>query len=127
MKKVSRFGRIPILLLLVMGPHSWGGGDQPAHPILGPGPLALSAEGRIVIFSARLPQGAGGLDLYVGFRHPNGSWVGTLNLGRGINTPEDELLPRFSEDGRALFFLRGSELRWVDLSALQPGLPTRSP
>lgn len=88
--------------------------------------LALSPDGTLLIFSARLPLGAGGLDLHVSFLHPNGTWVGALNLGPGINTPADEVLPTFSEDGRVLFFSRGSKRFGVDLSALLGGWHPRS-
>jgi outer membrane protein OmpA-like peptidoglycan-associated protein len=61
----------------------------------------------IIIFAARLPQGAGGLDLYFSVKNTEG-WSEPKNLGKGVNTPYDETAPYLAKDGRTLYFSSNS-------------------
>ena len=51
-------------------------------------------------------ESQGGSDLYVAFRRPDGSWEMAVNLGPGVNTPDNEFSPYISPDGGFLFFSR---------------------
>jgi hypothetical protein len=51
-------------------------------------------------------ESQGGSDLYVSFRHADGSWETAVNLGPGVNTPDNEFTPYVSPDGEFLFFSR---------------------
>jgi outer membrane protein OmpA-like peptidoglycan-associated protein/tetratricopeptide (TPR) repeat protein len=64
----------------------------------------LSPDGNELYFSSNRPGGYGGLDIYHSIRDEQGNWSEPLNLGIGVNTMEDEISPRVSEDGNVLFF-----------------------
>jgi hypothetical protein len=49
------------------------------------------------------PHPTRGLDLYVSFRAPDGSWDEPINL-ESINSPRSDKFPGLSPDGRFLFF-----------------------
>ena len=57
-----------------------------------------------MIFKSGRSGGYGGTDLYVSFRRDNGVWGESINLGNLVNSPEFELEPRLSPDGKTLFF-----------------------
>lgn len=66
----------------------------------------LSSDGRRLFFSAQLPGGKGGLDLYMSeFR--NGFWGRPLNLGEGVNTAANECFPFLTADGLLFFSSNG--------------------
>lgn len=66
-----------------------------AHP-------AFSADGNKLYFSADIPGGQGGMDIYVCDRKGN-FWGIPQNLGTAINTKGDEIFPFVHGDG-ALYF-----------------------
>ena len=59
---------------------------------------------RRLYFSANLPEGPGGYDIYYSEFLKDGSW-GTPVIVQGINGPRDDVFPTVSKDGR-LFFSR---------------------
>jgi hypothetical protein len=68
------------------------------------GGATLTPDGNALIFSSSRPGGMGGMDLYMSFKLPNGSWGKPINLGKDINTPYDEDYPYFAPDGKTFFF-----------------------
>lgn len=58
----------------------------------------------ILLFSSSRPDGYGGKDIYYSLQMSNGKWTPEQNLGPQINTPEDEVSPFLSKDGRTLYF-----------------------
>jgi Tol biopolymer transport system component len=48
-------------------------------------------------------------DIFVAFRHEDGSWSRLVNLGPAVNTDFTETCPSLSADGRFLFFSRYDE------------------
>ncbi|RMG79918.1 MAG: hypothetical protein D6714_15560 [Bacteroidetes bacterium] len=56
-----------------------------------------------VLFSAVLPGGLGGLDLYWS-RYENGEWSAPRNFGPPVNSAFDEVTPFLARDGQTLFF-----------------------
>ena len=62
------------------------------------------AKTRRLYFSANLPEGPGGYDIYYSEFLKDGSW-GTPVIVQGINGPRDDVFPTVSKDGR-LFFSR---------------------
>jgi hypothetical protein len=63
-------------------------------------------------------------DLHVSFRGPDGRWLAPVPLPPTVNTPEGELCPVVSPDGRYLFFMRSYHVYWVDaaiIEDLRPG------
>jgi outer membrane protein OmpA-like peptidoglycan-associated protein len=66
-----------------------------AHP-------AVSANGNFLLFASNLPGGYGGSDLYVTYLK-NGTWEKPINLGKDINTKNNEVFPFVNDDGKLFF------------------------
>jgi Tol biopolymer transport system component len=64
----------------------------------------ISPDERFLLFKSGQPDGYGETDLYVSFKQKDGSWGEPINLGPKINSPEFELEPRLSPDGKYLFY-----------------------
>jgi hypothetical protein len=71
-----------------------------AHPTLSPDELEM-------VFSAQLPGGVGGFDLWVVRRPDVGSPFGAPSNLTGLNTPDEEFDPALSRDGKAVHYVRG--------------------
>jgi hypothetical protein len=143
-------GRRDLYLARETGPKNDG---VWAAPVLLPPPintpakesgLAVDPNGRWIIFASERPGGQGGHDLYVSFRTDadpatSDGWTAPRNLGPAVNSPQDEVVPEVSPDGRLLFFtsrrpIPGLDLQtdvdgdldyvwnvyWVGLDALEP-------
>ena len=65
---------------------------------------SISAEGDIIYFASDREGGMGGTDLYVCRKTPQGTWGIAQNLGKEINTPQNEDFPNISPDGKTLYF-----------------------
>lgn len=65
---------------------------------------AFTPDGQSLYFLSNRPGGAGGDDLWVSQRQPDGSWGEPLNLGSPINTAASEAAPSFSRDGHWMYF-----------------------
>jgi hypothetical protein len=75
-------------------------GTNAYHPFVAP-------DGSYLLFnSVDRPGGFGGPDLYVSFRLPGGGFGPSVNLGVGVNSPDADLCPVVSPDGKYLFFTR---------------------
>ncbi len=59
---------------------------------------------KLSFFSCETPEKLGNVDIYKSERKANGKWSIPLNLGKQINTPENEESPFLSEDGKTLYF-----------------------
>ena len=71
---------------------------------------SLSPDGRFMIFNSyAAPGGAGGEDLYVSKKTPEG-WSKAVNMGTLINTPGEDSSGRFSRDGRYFFYTHADNL-----------------
>jgi outer membrane protein OmpA-like peptidoglycan-associated protein/Tfp pilus assembly protein PilF len=64
---------------------------------------AISADGKTLIFSSARPGGLGGKDLWISY-FKNGNWTQPENLGKTINTADDEEAPYLHYDGKTLYF-----------------------
>ncbi len=65
---------------------------------------SISGDGNFLYFTSDRRGGVGGLDIYVSQREADGKWGKAKNLGKTINTKEDEDAPMISTDGEKLFF-----------------------
>jgi len=68
------------------------------------GSITLSADEKIVYFSSERPGGFGGRDIYRSVKQENGKWGPSENLGKTINTSDNEDAPFILTDGKTLFF-----------------------
>lgn len=75
----------------------------------------LNAQADLLLLSARLPGGYGGLDLYVAIRQPDGRWSEARNLGPALNTAKDEDRPLLAPDGLTLYYEAERGRRWETL------------
>ncbi len=64
----------------------------------------VTPDGQTLYFAANITGGFGGLDIYRCELSKNGSWGAPINLGKTINTPQDEDGPFVSADGKTLYF-----------------------
>jgi len=67
---------------------------------------SLSPDGKTLYFATDMPGGEGGTDIWVCQREGSG-WGPAVNLGKTINTPEDEMFPFIKEDGSLYFASAG--------------------
>lgn len=65
---------------------------------------SLSADGRMLYFSSERPGGVGAKDLWLSRLDSLGQWSKPENLGKGINTPLDDISPLIHANGTTLFF-----------------------
>lgn len=65
---------------------------------------SITEDGKTIFFSAVRNDSYGNSDIYVIRILPNGQWSQPKNLGEVINTPEDEIYPQISPDGKVLYF-----------------------
>ncbi len=63
----------------------------------------VSANGDELYFVSNRKGGIGGLDIYKCTRLPNGRWSKPKNLGRDVNTRENEKTPFIHPDGQSLY------------------------
>jgi dipeptidyl aminopeptidase/acylaminoacyl peptidase len=64
----------------------------------------VAPDESFLLFKSSQPGGYGNTGLYVSFRQKDNSWGESIKLGPKVNSPENELEPRLSPDGKYLFF-----------------------
>lgn len=75
--------------------------SQAGHP-------AMSPDQEYLLFASDMPGGQGGKDIwYVKYDEREDSFGAPVNLGPGINTPEDDMFPAMRYDGALYFASRG--------------------
>ncbi len=65
---------------------------------------SISPNNQVLYFSSNRHGGFGGYDIYRSFRESNGDWGKAENLGKSINTKNDEICPSIAADGKTLYF-----------------------
>jgi hypothetical protein len=65
---------------------------------------SLTVDGKTLYFTSARRGGAGKLDIYRTERQAGGDWGEAVNLGKVINTEEDEDTPFLTADGKRLVF-----------------------
>ena len=74
----------------------------------------IAPDESYLIFSSDRPGSIGFFDLYISFHIENTYWSEPLNLGPTINTDGSERFPGLTPDGKTFFFIRDSDIYWVD-------------
>jgi outer membrane protein OmpA-like peptidoglycan-associated protein len=64
----------------------------------------FSPNGRVLIMTGQFRETQGGKDVYVSFLQADNNWSEPQNIGRSINTAEDESTPFIAADGKTLYF-----------------------
>lgn len=65
---------------------------------------SLSKDEKTLLFTSEDDRGNGGLDIYKSVKGDDGNWGTPENLGKTINTENDEDSPYLSDDGQTLYF-----------------------
>lgn len=105
----------------------------PVNSDYGTGDMSLASDESYMVMSLRRPGNLGRGDLYVSFRHSDGTWGQPVSLGDKINTEHHEWCPMVTPDGNYLFFSRwlgetwetatGGDVYWVDVRILDQFRP----
>ncbi|MDH4271827.1 MAG: hypothetical protein OEW18_07605 [Candidatus Aminicenantes bacterium] len=106
---------------------SFVGTEKLRDPINTPGleiyPFVAPDESYLIFTSRDRPDGQGGMDLYISFRKPDGTWTEPRNMGPEINTSAVEAFASTSPDGRYLFFASSRngnvDIYWVDAAIIE--------
>jgi len=64
----------------------------------------VTPNGKYLYFSSNKPGGFGGYDIYKSLILEDGTLSEPVNLGKTVNTNEDDKFPTFSKDGNYLYF-----------------------
>ncbi|MEQ9403090.1 MAG: OmpA family protein [Cyclobacteriaceae bacterium] len=65
---------------------------------------SLSADGKTLYFSSNRPGGIGRRDLWVSSMEEDGNWTSPVNLGKTINSKQDETTPFIHPNGETLYY-----------------------
>lgn len=80
-------------------------------------------ESFIIFSSQNRADTIGKQDLYVSYRKEDGSWTAAKNMGPSVNSPDDEICPSLSLDGKLFFFTsrrRGkADIFWIDAGIIE--------
>jgi len=74
---------------------------------------AISPDGSFIVFSSDRPKKAGqaaaspDMDLFITYRQPDNSWSKPTNLGKEINTKENDISPFIAPDGTLYYSSKG--------------------
>ncbi|WP_242927658.1 hypothetical protein [Pontibacter vulgaris] len=66
--------------------------------------IFVTEDGRFAFFSSDRSGGFGGLDLYISYKKPDGTWSEALNMGPTVNTVYDEDAPFVDTTTNTLYF-----------------------
>lgn len=64
----------------------------------------MNKDENVLLISMDYRNTLGKDDIFISLKSENGTWSAPQNLGSGINTPEIEMSPFLSDDGKLLFF-----------------------
>jgi hypothetical protein len=79
----------------------------------------IAPDESYLIFSSDRLGSIGFFDLYISFRSKEDNWSEPLNLGPTINSEGSERFPGLSPDGKAFFFVRESEIYWMESAFIE--------
>jgi outer membrane protein OmpA-like peptidoglycan-associated protein/tetratricopeptide (TPR) repeat protein len=65
---------------------------------------SLSSDGSKLFFASERPGGLGKKDIWMSVQDANGRWTKAVNMGKNINTYQDEVSPFIHANGYSLFF-----------------------
>jgi outer membrane protein OmpA-like peptidoglycan-associated protein len=65
---------------------------------------SFSPNGRVLIMTGQFTDTQGGKDIYVSFLQPDNIWSEPKNIGKRVNTADEESTPFIASDGKTLYF-----------------------
>ena len=66
--------------------------------------ISISPDGSVMVMSIMRPSTIGRRDLYVSFKKDKNLWSEPINMGKHINTTEDDASPFIAADGKTLYY-----------------------
>lgn len=94
-------------------------GKWTAHPFIAP-------DESYLIWDSEREGGYGDSDLYISFRHNDGSWSPAINMGDKVNSPQWDAFATVTPDGKYILFNRGIDddndnvdIYWVDAKIIE--------
>jgi len=64
---------------------------------------SVSDDGNTLYFAANLPDSHGGFDIYFIKKDSTGKWSEPINVGKSVNSPQDEITPFIHPEGNLYF------------------------
>jgi outer membrane protein OmpA-like peptidoglycan-associated protein len=64
----------------------------------------FSPDGNYLFFVSDKKGGFGGTDIYWSKKNTDGAWAAPVNMGKEVNTAEDEFSPYLNADGKTFYF-----------------------
>src|SRR5207244_12766557 len=102
-KDSSGLGDVYRAVLKKDGSYSVENLGPPVNTRAGEYEAFVTEDERMVLLAAtKRPDSLGGYDLYVSHKQADGKWSEPVNLGPEINSPERELSPKATPDGKYL-------------------------
>jgi len=65
---------------------------------------SISPDGKVLYFCSDRPDGLGGWDIWYTTKDDQGKWTEPKNMGKAINTPDNEIYVFIHSDGVSLYF-----------------------
>ena len=94
-------------------------GNFTAHPFIAP-------DESYLIWDSTREGGYGDSDLYISFRHQDGSWGPAINMGESVNSGKWDAYASVTPDGKYILFNRGIDkendnvdIYWVDAKIIE--------
>lgn len=85
--------------------------------------LIAPDESFLIVNASNRPDSYGKSDLYISFRHADGTWTKAKNMGPKINSKGTDYCPMLSPDGRYFFFTStktgNGDIYWVDAKIIE--------
>ena len=85
----------------------------------------IAPDDSYIIFAGRnRPDGVQGFNLYISFRGEDGIFQEPTILNDEINSSSGQICPVVTPDGRFLFYLQGTNVRWMStdfIEEMRPG------
>ena len=78
----------------------------------------IDPDEQYMIFCATRPDGLGRGDLYISFNNGIGGWTRSVNMGEPINSPNHELCPFVTRDGKYFMYTSNQDIYWVSTEVI---------
>jgi len=78
----------------------------------------IAPDESYVIFCSNRPGGFGSVDLYISFKHADGSWTKAKNMGASVNSETIEFAPKLSPNADFFFFNKGGDIYWISAEVI---------
>lgn len=85
----------------------------------------IAPDESYIIFCSARRSGLGRGDLYVSFKDKDNKWTDAVIMGDPISTPDHELCPFVSKDGKYFFYTSKQDIYWVSSEIIETYNPNK--